>query len=495
MILGEAAQGGDRFTLDDLFRRAGVRRADALALIDPPNAASITGAAPRTMTFAQADRAISALAARLRALGLPTDAVVAIQLPNTVDSVIALLGVMRARLIAAPLPLLWRKQEMVAALSRTGAKAIVAAAHIGASAPAETAVQVAAELFPIRHICGFGRGLPDGVVPLDDCLAPGAMDFFAPPARPGNPGAHVAAITFDVTGDGLAAVARSHSELIAGGVAVHLESGMAEDTTILSAIPPGSFAGIALGMLPWLLSGGALALHHGFDPAVFAAQCHANDVASVVVPGRALTPLANAGLLGPPVKTILALWRAPERLAAAKPWQGEAALVDVASFGEVGLLPARRGRDGLALPIPLGAVATPRGVAGARAAIETRRGKTGTLTLRGPMVPPLAPDAEGFVDTGFPCGLAEDGASLTVTGSPAGLSAVGFYRFRQREIDAAVASADPAAVIAALPDAALGTRLAGSARDPAAIAADLQARGVNSLIAGAFGPRGKANAA
>jgi len=495
MILGEAAHGGDRFTLDDLFRRAGVRRPDAPALIDPPNAASIAGAAPRAMTFAQADRAISALAARLRALGVPTDAVVAIQLPNTVAGVIALLGVMRARLIPAPLPLLWRKQEMVAALSRTGAKVIVTAAQIGAAAPAETAMQVAAELFPIRHVCGFGQGLPDGVVPLDDCLAPGVPDFFAPPARLGNPGAHVAVINFDVTGEGLAAIARSHSELIAGGLAVYLESGVAEDAGILSAIPLGSFAGIALSVLPWLFSGGTLALHHGFDPAVFAAQCRTNDLASVVVPGRALTPLAGAGLLGPPLKTILALWRAPERLAAARPWKGDAALVDVASFGEVGLLPARRGPDGLALPIPLGTVTTPRGAAGALAAIETARGKTGTLTLRGPMVPPLSPDADGFVDTGFPCQFAPDGASLTVTGSPAGLSAVGFYRFRQREIDAAVADADADAVIAALPDAALGLRLAGSARDPAAIAAELRARGVNSLIAGAFRPRGKANAA
>ncbi len=496
MILGEAAQtDGNRITLDDLFRRAGVRRPDALALIDPPNSAAITGAAPRCLTFAQADRAISALAVKLRGLGLPTDAVVAIQLANSVDSVIALLAVLRARMIAAPLPLLWRKQEMVAALSRVGAKAIVTSARIGDSTPAETAVQVAAELFPIRHICGFGRDLPDGVVPLGDCVAAAAAEFFQPPARPGHAGAHIAAITFDVGGDGPLPVARSHGEMIAGGLAVFLEAGVAEDSTILSAIPPGSFAAIALAVLPWLLSGGALALHHGFDPAAFTEQCRTHEVATAVVPGRALTPLADAGLLGPPLKAVLALWRAPERLAAARPWQAETALIDIASFGETGLLPARRGPDGEPAPIPHGAVATPRGTAGALAAVETARSKSGTLALRGPMVPPLAPDPAGFVDTGFPCTLAQDGATLTVTGAPAGLTAVGFYRFRQREIDAAVADADPAAIIAALPDAALGQRLAGSASDPAAIAAELRTRGVNSLIAGAFRPRGKSNAA
>ncbi len=119
MILA-GAEDDNRTTLDELFRRAGVRRPDALALIDPPNAAEITGSQPRRLTYAQADRAISAFAARLRALRLPPDSVVAIQLANTVDSVVALLGALRAGMIAAPLLLLWRQQEMIAALLRCG---------------------------------------------------------------------------------------------------------------------------------------------------------------------------------------------------------------------------------------------------------------------------------------------------------------------------------------------------------------------------------------
>ncbi len=306
---------------------------------------------------------------------------------------------------------------------------------------------------------------------------------------------------------GLVPVARSHSELIAGGLAVFLEGGLARDATILSAVPPGSFAAIALGVMPWLLGGGALALHHGFDPAVFAEQCRALDPPTVVLPGPALPPLADAGLLGQPIKTILALWRAPERLAAATPWRGDAALIDIASFGEAGLLPARRGPDGLPAPIPHGAVATPRGAPHTIAAIETLRTKSGTLALRGPMVPAQAfpPGAapggdarsapDGFVDTGFACRLDRATGTLTVTAPPAGITAVGGYRFRQRAIDAEVAAADPAAIIAALPDALLGQRLAGSARDPAATAAALRVRGANALLAGAFRPASRPVAA
>ena len=501
MILSGAQHAdGNHATLDDLFRRAGVRHADALALIDPPNCESLTSRTPRKLTYAEADRAISALATRLRGLGLQTDTVVAMQLANTVDSVIALLGVLRAGMIAAPLPLLWREQEMIDALGRIGAKAIVTSARIGADAQAEIAMQVAAELFPIRYICGFGRDLPDGVMPLEDAFVASFTESFQPGMRPGHPAAHVAVVTFD----GVVPVARSHRELIAGGLGAFLEGGLAADATILSTIPLGSLAGIALTLVPWLLAGGTLVLHHSFDPAVLAEQTRVHNPSAVVLPGPALTPLADAGLLDGQIKTILALWRAPEQLANAALWQRDAALVDIASFGEIGLLPARRGPDGTAAPIRHGAIAVPRSGARTVVVAETERGSAGTLALRGPMIAtqPFPPGAEpneearapadAFADTGFACRLDRGTDTLVLTAPPARLTAIGFYRFRQREVDAAAAAADPAAVVVAQPDALLGPRLAGSARDSAATASRLKAGGVNSLIAAAFRPRGKA---
>src|SRR5690348_12869077 len=85
MILGEtdqafAARASEaRATLDDLFRRAAHRHPDRIALIDPPNRARFTDGAPQRLTYAQADRIISAIAERLRDLNLPIDAIVGIQ--------------------------------------------------------------------------------------------------------------------------------------------------------------------------------------------------------------------------------------------------------------------------------------------------------------------------------------------------------------------------------------------------------------------------------
>ncbi|MFZ0093045.1 MAG: AMP-binding protein [Pseudolabrys sp.] len=509
MILGEGSRtAGTAATLDDLFRRAGVRHPDAIALADPPNREQFTDGAPRTLSFAQADRAIAAFAAKLRGLRLQTDTVVAIQLPNTVESVVAFLGVLRAGMIAAPVPLLWRRQDMVAALGHIGAKAIVTSSRIGTTAHAEVATQTAVELFAIRHVCGFGPNLPDGVAPLDDVFAFGGADVSAPHTKPGPAAAHIAAITFGLDAKGRMPMARSHVELVAAGLETFLETGAALETQQLSTIPIGSFAGIALTVMPWLLSGGTLHLHHGFDSDAFAAQCGTFDDGTVILPAAAITAIAEAGLLTNPRQTFVALWRTPERLTAAKAWEGPSPLVDVTSFGEIGLIAARRGENRLPAPIPYGVVGSSRRPPGAPTVIETTRSEVGTLALRGRMVPtqsfpPAAergqaqsasPNAD-YVDTGFACNVDRHARTLIVTAPPPGITAIGGYRFPLNDVDELVAQTDPGATIVTLPDADLGQRFAGSAPDRADLLAKLKARGVNPLISVAFQPRGSSEAA
>jgi hypothetical protein len=506
MILGDTGRtAATAATLDDLFRRAGVSHPDALALADPPNRAEFTDGAPRRLSYAQADRAISAVAARLRGLGMAADSIVAMQLPNTVEGIVTFLGVLRAGMIAAPIPLLCRRQDIVFALSRVGAKAIITSSRVGTAAHAEIAMQAAAAVFSVRQVCGYGHDLPDGMVPLNDIFTSVQVDFPVAPTRPGPAAAHIAAITFDL--DSLP-VARSHVELVAGGLETFLEAGTAAETPTLSTIPIGSFAGISLTLLHWLLSGGSLQLHHGFDPHVFAAQCREASAAAVMLPAAAVPAIADARLLEAN-HTVIALWRAPERMMSAKTWDGPPVIVDVASFGEIGVIAARRGTNDLPTPLPLGAVSAAYRISGAPIVIETNRNGAGMLALRGRMVPThrfasgvesghaaqLEADGAGYVDTGFPCRSDLKARTLQVTAPSAGTTVVGGYRFRQSDVDAAVAQADPEATIIALPDGDLGQRLAGSAAERAALSAELQARGVNPLVSGAFRARGTAEAA
>ncbi|MEA2875015.1 MAG: hypothetical protein QOF14_211 [Hyphomicrobiales bacterium] len=488
-----------RATLDDLFRRAAKARPDALALIDPPDRLSFTDGPVRRLTYAQADRAISSLAARLRGFGLPTDSVVAIQLANTVESVIALLAVMRAGLIAAPLPLLWRHADAAAALSRVAARALIGCQRIGDTVHGDLAMHIAMETFTIRFLCGFGENLPDGVVPIDDIFASGAEP--PPIERYGDPSDHVALVTFDITAEGIVPIARSHAELIAGGLAVHLEARIEPEAVMLGALALASFAGLATTIVPWLLTGGTLVLHHPFAPAVFAAQCAEERCSVAVLPGAMAMRLADAGLIGASnLSSVLAVWRAPERLSASPTWSG-GTLVDIPVFGEIGLIPVRRAADGKPCPIPNGRVVLPRGAAQGIHVLSVARTPGGTLALAGPMVPhaPFPPGAErsgprlkiaeGAIDTGYACRADRETKMLTVDGPPAGIVSVGGYRFALRAAQDLLAGIEDGSTLAALPDLLAGHRLAGAGADRDAICDALLAHGANPLLVAAFRAR------
>jgi hypothetical protein len=476
MILGD---GGHGPTLDDLFRRAGVRHPHAIALADPPDRARVDGAAPRILTFTQADRAISAFAAKLRALGLRADAVVGLQLPNTVESVVALLGVLRAGMIAAPLPLLWRKRDVKDALARAGASALVTMTEIGGVSHAQIAVEVALELFPLRFVCAFGAGGTDGVIPLDDIFDDGPSDLAPPPHRE-QLGAHIAVLTFETRVDGTRVFARSHAQLVAAGQRILAECGLMPDGNVLSTIPISTFASLATELLPWLLGGGTLHLHHVFDAETFAAQCASLDGGAAIVPGPAVAALA-----GPlkPAGTVIALWRAPDRMASAPAQKN--GIVDVACFGEIGLIATQRDRDGAILPLPYAA--------------DIHRTKGGTLAMLASGTPcesfppsgPASPleGCEGLVDAAFPCQVDTERGTVTVTGSPPGVAMVGGYRFSRSALDDVAAETSGDASVIAIPDALLGDRLAGHASDSEALEAELEKAGYNPLIARAFRPR------
>jgi len=517
MILGDPApaaahapHGQSRMTLDEIFHRIALRRAEAPALLDPPNRPTFTDGAPRRLTYAEADHMVSAIAGRLRRTGLPLDSIVGIQLPNIAETILATLGVLRAGMIVAPLPLLWRRADATAALARVGAKALITCGRVGAFNHCHFGMRVAAEVFSIRYVCGFGDNLPDGVVPLDDLFAAGKLDSIPAPDRDRQrePAAHVAAVTFDVGPDGVVPVARNHSELLAGGLAVLLESRLAQESGIVSTLAPSSFGGICLTLLPWLLTGGALALHHPFDADVLARQWHGDEpelppkARTLIVPGPVAFKLAEAGVFSDgQAAAVIAAWRSPDRVPASAAWpEAETPLVDVSIFGEAVLVPGRRGTDGRPSPLPFGSVVVPRDSMDGIAVAELARTESGTVASRGAMAPHhmFPPGIEtsglphfrigegGFIDSGYPCRIDTVGNAMVVTGPPSGVVTIGGYRFPLRDLQKAVARVDRTATLAALPDPLVGQHLIGNAADREAMKTALRAAGVNPFVIAAF---------
>jgi hypothetical protein len=315
-------------------------------------------------------------------------------------------------------------------------------------------------------------------------------------------------MTFEVTATGPVPVARSHVELTMAGFEVVLAGRLAAEPVILSLICLGSLAGIATSVAAWLLTRGTLVLHHPFDPAVIQRQLSEHRCGTLVLPGSLATRCAPPSLFEEAaVENVIALWRAPERLAACPVWPHSAtALIDVTAFGEIGLIAAMRGDDGR--PAGINSATLPVAAATYPAhggATEATRTTAGTLALRGPMVPRAAfrqaivhagttfptADAAGFVDTGYPCRLAKSGA-LVVTGPPAGVAASGGYRFPLAALQDAVSRIEPAAMIAAVPDRLAGQRLAGVAARREEVCQTLASHGFNPLAINAFRPQSSA---
>jgi hypothetical protein len=489
-------------TLDGLFRRILARKPDALALLDPLNKQRITGRPPRRLTFAQADRAISALSAHFIEAGLPSNSVVAIQLPNTVEFMLTVLAAHRAGLIVALLPLLWRQAELTMALNRTGARAIVTARNIDGVSHADLAMNAAAEAFSIRHVCGFGAELPEGMASLDVVLS-GQSTTARTVAQDGR---RAGLISFDVTGDGFVPVPRTHLNLIAGGLALSLESDLPQGGTLLSAFAPSSFAGLTSSLVLWLLSGGTLALHHPFDGDVLEQQINEHSCDTLIAPAQLALRLSEIDLPSrlPTLRHVTGLWRAPEQVASSPLWSSkQATLTDVYLFGEAGLFAARRKDDGAAVPILPGPHGAPRGGPGTSIAGEILLTPKGTLGLRGPMVTvaayaPAAPVSDSlvaappprdFVDTGYAARLDRATGAICITAPPSGIMAVGGYRFLSQDLQEWARRLGQGALLTALPDRLSGHRLAGRAKDNTRAREALAELGLNPLMVEAFRDR------
>ena len=413
-------------------------------------------------------------------------------------------------MIAAPLPLLWRRADAVAALARIGAKALITCGHVGSFNHCQLAMRVAAEVFSIRYVCGFGEKLPDGVVPFDDLFT--AREARSDPAARPRTAAQCrrACRRSSPSMSAKAASCRSRaiiSKCSPAASALLLESRLAQDATILSTIAPSSFAGISLTLLPWLLSGGTLVLHHPFD-AGYARRSNARD-----------DRCGDAG----PARARRAAPRRDRRVCAAavRLRHRRVALAGTAR-DEPGLARAghrprrrsdlRRSRTRCRAPrrrrpagaIPFGAVVAPRGSAGAgrgrRIGAHRRQAPwrcagrwCRTMPSRPGSNAPACPiSRSGAADWSIPATPAASIPSPRRWWSPVrppGIVSVGGYRFPLHELQEVVGRIDSGATLAALPDPLIGQRLIGNAADRDAVQAALNAVGVNPIVAAAFRDR------
>ena len=245
MILGEISRSASAdagTTLDDILRLNAARHPDAIALIDPPNRETFTDGAPRRLTYAQADRIVSAIAA----------AAARHRIVCGFDRRDAIRQYVRKHSDAA---------RHHACRHDRGADAAAVAAHRLRCGLVAHRHQGADDLHARRRRrsrrardAGRGRDFHDPSclrISVRRCRKASSRSTICSirrrPMRPSpftpdrrdNPALHVAAITFDMTADGIVPVARSHAELLAGGLSMLAESRLAPDSHMLSSLARG----------------------------------------------------------------------------------------------------------------------------------------------------------------------------------------------------------------------------------------------------------------
>jgi mycobactin salicyl-AMP ligase len=468
----EAERPEPPLTAEGLLRRRARQRPDALALCDPPNTEALKLGRSHRYSFAEADAAVDALASFFVEIGLEPGDRIAVQLPNLALQPLTLLAAWRAGLSVAVLPMLWRGYEIGKVCETLEPKALIGVSSFAGAMPAEELCRVAVPHVSVRFVLAFGQDLPDGVASLDEAILarPGAKPL-VPRPRHGP-----ALITFTARADTpFIPVYRGEDELLAQGAMTVLALSLDSRDVILNPYPLTGPAGLALALAPWLISGAVLAQHQPFDYAVFVEQMLATGATVTALPSPVLEQLAKDRVLEErrcSLRRIGAVWTTFEHTLPLSLGTG-ALLFDLYPLGDLASVVLRRETRLAHSPLRLGPVKITEDGDSAvfvetQLRKETPEAREGEVLLRGPVVPggarkgPLFPDNAGFVATGQPAEIKEDGvAQSLLLAHDAELLHHGGFAIAASELDG-LYQAFPGFLDAAcftLPDPLLGDRI------------------------------------
>ena len=289
------AQGywGEETLVDMLYARAG-KNPDKVALVDPLNKKDLVGLEPSRLTYAELISAIDRLALRFIELGVKRDDIILAQLPNTLELTTAIFAAARVGAIISPIPLQWRSHEIRHAASLTKARLFICP-HVSQGMDYVELVNKALD----------GTGLSPQIMTVSADKAPGALLFSDPPSdrtadpslldgKQSGPNDVFTLCWTSGTEAEPKAVPRSHNHWIYISRVVVQSFLPDQECVYLSLFPTINMAGFAGVMIPWVITGGKMVLHHPFDLVGFLKQLVLEKVYYTLAPPALLDNLAKS---------------------------------------------------------------------------------------------------------------------------------------------------------------------------------------------------------
>jgi len=273
-------------TIDALLRAQVARQPDRVAVVDPANKTALVGTEPRRLTWGELDAETDRLAAVLLGLGAEQGDVFAVQLPNTVELVVAYLAAWRLGLIVTPFPVQFREHEIVELAGLASARFLLTSARIGERAVAEEVFGYQPAIPSLQHVLVHGGELDAQLAAAD----PAPVAAYAA-AHPADPNDCVTICWTSGTESTPKGVPRTHYDWLAICWGTVDAPRLTEDDVLLNPFPMVNMAGINGMFLPWLRVGCVLVQHHPFDLPTFLGQIGAERVTYTVAPPALLTLL------------------------------------------------------------------------------------------------------------------------------------------------------------------------------------------------------------
>ncbi|MBI9090686.1 MAG: acyl--CoA ligase [Desulfobacterium sp.] len=247
--------------LHDHFLKSAEKDPDRICVVDPPNRMELNGVAPERLTYREFARAVDAVAEGLVNLGVKKDDIIMVQLPNTWELAMLYLAVARSGAIISPAPVLWREAEMGYIAQTTEAKLFITVEEfnnfnhramgesIRSNNPGMDKVVTLEEI----------RAMVDGpVTGLLDEIPVDANDIFTICWTSGT----------EARSKGCPL---SHNNW-AGMARVQDAAGFQPGDVMMTAGPLVNMGAVGTVLIPWMVLGGTLVLHHPFDPVGFMTQ-------------------------------------------------------------------------------------------------------------------------------------------------------------------------------------------------------------------------------
>jgi cyclohexanecarboxylate-CoA ligase len=284
-------------TVDALFRRAVAARGGAEALCDAPNRQALVGTPPRRMTYAEVDAAVDAMAHAFAGLGVGRGDVVATQLPNLVEGVLAFLACARMGAILSPIAMAYRAHELRQILPSVSPRLYLTVGVFHGVDHAALALDLQRAGVTAAQVVSVGDAAPEGAHALDRLLAAGPGTPFPTPAD--LDASEALTICWTSGTEAMPkGVPRHHDHWVVNGEALVEAAGLRPGDAILNPFPLINIAAIGGMVMTWLVCQGRLVQHHPFDLPIFLSQLQDEQIAYTVAPPPVLNMLLqNEALL------------------------------------------------------------------------------------------------------------------------------------------------------------------------------------------------------